>query len=427
MSDTTKPSRRDFLKSTSVATAGITLAGGMNIARSAHAAEGGPLKVALVGCGGRGHSAVENCLDSCENVKIIAVADAFEDRANGCAEGLKKKYGEKADLPEERIFVGLDAYEKAIASDADVVFLATPPGFRPIHYAAAVKAGKHVFMEKPCCIDAPGFRSLMETNKLADEKNLKVVVGLQRRYQQSYLEGIKRIHDGALGDLLLLRAYWNGGRIWFRDRTNSKTEMEYQIRNWYHYVWLCGDNICEQHVHNLDVCNWAKDDHPVEANGMGACVKRYKGLDPKLGSGQLFDCHFVEFTYKDGAKLYSQCRQIDDTWSTIDEFAHGTKGSSPCYTRKGGRTPYELEHIALVDAIRKNEKHNDGWYAATSSFTAVLGRMATYSGQRVKWDEAVEKGPDEMPKKIAFDADPPVMPDKDGNYPIPVPGEYKPY
>jgi hypothetical protein len=203
--------------------------------------------------------------------------------------------------------------------------------------------------------------------------------------------------------------------------------MEYQMRNWYHFVWLCGDNICEQHVHNLDVCNWAKNDHPVEANGMGSCLQRYKNRDPKKGMGQIFDNHFVEFTYKDGSKLYSQCRHIPNTWGNVSEAVHGTKGVSNCRSGRGGRNPFDQEHVALVEAIRKNQKHNDGWYGATSSFTAVLGRMATYSGQVVKWDDAAAKGPDEMPKKSAFDADPPVMPDKDGNYPIAIPGQYKPY
>jgi myo-inositol 2-dehydrogenase / D-chiro-inositol 1-dehydrogenase len=427
MRDTSQPSRRDFLRNSTATAAGLALAGGLSFARSAHAAGGDELKIALIGCGGRGHGAAENCLDSVENVKLIAVADAFADRANNCAEGLRKKYGQKIDLPAERVFVGLDAYQKAIAAGADVLLIATPPGFRPIHYAAAIAAGKHVFMEKPCCVDAPGFRSLQETNKLADEKNLKVVVGLQRRYQAQYIEGIKKIHDGAIGNVILLRGYWNMGPIWFRDRDPAWTEMEYQMRNWYHFVWLSGDNICEQHIHNLDVCNWVKNDHPVEANGMGSCIRRYKGRDPKKGMGQIFDNHFVEFTYKDGSKLYSQCRQIADTWSSVSEAVHGTKGTSNCMSGGGGRNPYEQEHIALFNAIRKDEKHNDGWYAATSSFTSVLGRMATYSGVIVKWDDAVKKGPNEMPAKYAFDADPPVMPDKDGNYPIPLPGVYKPY
>ena len=428
MSDHKEATRRDFLKGTTLAAAGFALAGGLNVARTAHAASSDELKIVLIGCGGRGTGAAENCLNSVKNVKLIAVADAFEDRAKGCVETLKKKYGDRIDVPQDRVFVGFDAYQKAIAAGPEVVLIATPPGFRPIHYAAAVAANKHVFMEKPCCIDAPGFRSLQETNKLADEKNLKVVVGLQRHYQKPYIEAMKKIHDGAIGDLVLLRAYWNGGNIWFRKRQPGQTEMEYQMRNWYHFVWLCGDNICEQHVHNLDVCNWAKNAHPVRAEGMGACVRRYDGLDwKKDGSGQIFDEHFVEFTYPDGGKLYSQCRQIDHAWSDVSEAIHGTKGVVDSHKLRGGRDPYEQEHVALFDAIRKDEKHNDGWYGTTSSFTAVLGRMATYSGLVVNWNEAVERGPSEMPAKFAFDADPPVKPDAEGKYPIPVPGIYKPY
>jgi len=422
MSDRKQTNRRDFIRGTTAAATGLALAGSLNIAQTAHAAGGDELKIALIGCGGRGTGAAHNHLSSCGNVKLIALADAFADRANGCAKYLRKKHGDKVDLPAERIFVGFDAYKNVLAADPDIVLIATPPGFRPLHYAAAIKAGKHVFMEKPCCVDAPGFRSLNETNKLADEKNLKVVVGLQRRYQKSYLEGIKKIHDGELGDLTLLRAYWNGGPIWVRMRKPEQSEMEYQMRNWYHFVWLSGDHIVEQHVHNLDVCNWAKGDHPVEANGMGSChVRNNRGI------GQIYDNHFVEFTYKDGTKLYSQCRQQPGTWNSVSEAIHGTKGVSNGQSGRGGRNPLEREHMALVDAIRKDEKLNNGWYAATSSFTAVLGRMATYSGKIVKWDDAAANGPSEMPEKFAFDANPPAMPDKDGNYPMPVPGRYKPY
>jgi hypothetical protein len=207
--------------------------------------------------------------------------------------------------------------------------------------------------------------------------------------------------------------------------------MDYQMRNWYHFVWLCGDNICEQHVHNIDVCNWAKNDHPIQANGMGACVQRYATRDPKKGSGQIYDEHFVEFTYKDGSKMYSQCRQIPNCWNAVTEMVYGTKGKSNCQAKGDSlgyrANPYEQEHVALFDAIRSDKKHNDGWHGASSSFSAVLGRMATYSGQVVTWDEAVAKGPNEMPQKYAFDANPPAMPDKDGKYFIPVPGIYKPY
>ncbi len=422
MSDLKTPSRRDFLKGSTAAAAGLALAGGLSFARSAHAAGGDELKVALIGCGGRGTGAASNCLGSCDNVKLIAMADAFENNAKDSRANLLKDDAIKAkiDVPDDRVFVGFDAYQKAIAAGPDVVLIATPPGFRPIHYAAAVQAGKHVFMEKPCCVDAPGFRSLMETNKLADEKSLKVAVGLQRRHSKEYVKPVKAIQDGSLGDITLFRAYWNGGPIWIRKRQPGQSEMEYQMRNWYHFVWLCGDHICEQHVHNLDICNWVKGDHPVKANGMGSCHCR-----DNRGVGQIYDNHFVEFTYKDGTKLYSQCRQQPNTWSAVTQFIHGTKGVKELPTN--GSDGYVQEHVDLINAIRKNEKLNDGWFGATSTFTAVLGRMATYSGAEVNWDDAVAKGPDEMPKKFAFDADPPAMPDKDGNYPMAVPGVYKPY
>jgi myo-inositol 2-dehydrogenase / D-chiro-inositol 1-dehydrogenase len=422
MSDANKPSRRDFLKGTTATAAGIALAGGLNIARTAYAGGSDELKVALIGCGGRGTGAAANCLSSNPNVKLIAMADAFADNAKESLANLKKEpdLAGKIDVPEDRIFVGFDAYEKAIAAGPDVVLLTTPPGFRPIHYAAAVKAGKHVFMEKPCCVDAPGFRSLMETNKLADEKGLRVAVGLQRRHSKEFLGKIKRIHEGELGDIVLLRGYWNGGPIWVRDRQPGQTEMEYQMRNWYHFVWLCGDHILEQHVHNIDVCNWAKNDHPIAANGMGSChIRNNRGI------GQIYDNHSVEFIYKDGARMLSQCRQQPNEWESVTQFVHGTKGMKEL--PGNGSDGYVKEHVDLINAIRKGEKLNDGWHGATSSFTGVLGRMATYSGQAVNWDEAAAKGPDEMPKRFAFDADPPAMPDKDGNYPQFVPGVYKPY
>jgi predicted dehydrogenase len=312
-----------------------------------------------------------------------------------------------------------------------------------MQYAAAIKAGKHVFMEKPCCVDAPGFRMLMEANELADQKGLKVGVGLQRHHQASYVETIKRIHDGAIGRIMLLRAYWNGHGIWNRKREPNMTEMQYQVHNWYHFCWLSGDNICEQHVHNLDICNWVmqgalggvKNAHPVEANGMGACLKRYRG--EWKGTGQIFDEHFVEFTYADGTKMYSQCRQIPNTFSSVSEHAHGTEGESNCsgwirgkqewrFSGKG-ENPYVQEHRDLIAAIRSGEKYNEGWYGAISSMTAVLGRMATYSGQVVKWDDAVAKGGTEFPKELRWDAPAPVQKDAEGNYPIPMPGEYKAY
>jgi predicted dehydrogenase len=434
----TQRPRREFLKTTSAA--GLALAGGLALARGVHAAGSDVLKVAVIGAGGRGSGAAENCLEADKAVKIIAVADAFEGRAKGLADGLRSKFADRVDLPADRVFVGLDAYQKAIAAGPDMVIIATPPGFRPIQYKTAIEAGKHVFMEKPCCVDAPGYRMLSAANKLADEKGLKVGVGLQRHHQADYLRDMPALHEGAIGDILFLRAYWNGGDIWYRGREGNMNELQFQVHNWYHFVWLSGDNICEQHVHNLDVCNWIKQGHPVEANGMGGCSVRYAGNHK--GLGQIFDHHAVEYTYKDGTKMFSQCRHMPNTWSPVEEFAHGTKGEwrngGGISIKGGGKAklakpklesgnPYTQEHIDLIRAIKNGEKYNEGYNGADSSFTAVLGRMATYSGQIVKWDEAVEKGPDEAPDYLAWSEKPPVTKNEAGDYPIPVPGVYKAY
>jgi myo-inositol 2-dehydrogenase / D-chiro-inositol 1-dehydrogenase len=434
-------SRRTFLKGTTAAAAGLTLTG---FARSAHAAGSDKIKVALIGCGGRGSGAIRNCLDADPAIHVVAVADAFEGPATSAARSLTRERPDRCDIPSDRVFVGLDAYQKAIDSGIDMIVTATPPGFRPFVYNAAIKAGKHVFMEKPCCVDAPGFHLLNETSKLAEEKGLKVGVGFQRRHTPEFIDTVAKIHDGALGKLILLQAYWNGSGIWNRARRPEMTEMEYQVNNWYHFAWLSGDNITEQHIHNLDVCNWVMDDHPVEANGMGGCTARYTG--EWKGTGQIFDHHFVEFTYKSGAKLYSQCRHMANTWGQEGQHVYGTEGNSgvpgninkPAATktatatprtrrRRSGTDPMVQEHRDLINAIKNNEKYCEGWHGATSSMTACLGRMATYSGQVVKWDDAVAKGKSEFPKQLAWDAPAPVKKDADGNYPIPLPGAFKPY
>jgi myo-inositol 2-dehydrogenase/D-chiro-inositol 1-dehydrogenase len=426
MKNAKNPSRRDFLKGSAAAVTGATLAGGLNIARSAHAAGDDKIRIALIGCGGRGNGAAGDNLKGCENTEIVAVADAFERAAKGAAN--------RWNVSPEKTFWGLDAYKKAIAADVDMVIMATPPGFRPIQYKAAIEAGKHVFMEKPCCVDAPGYRMLVAANKLADQNGLKVGIGLQRRHDQGYVNGIQKIHDGKYGDLILLQAYWNGGGIWHRGSSPDRTEMENQVNNWYHFTWLSGDNICEQHVHNLDVCNWAKDAHPVEANGMGGGEIRRKIAKQT----EIFDHHFVEFTYADGSKMYSQCRHVPGCFNRVGEHAFGTKGnggmgdSGEATDRNG--VPFKFgagqqEHYALVEAIRSGKPYNEGHYGATSSMTAVLGRMATYSGKIVKWDEAVEKGKALAPgiEDYTFDTTPPVLPDASGVYPMAIPGMYNPF
>ena len=435
-------SRRDFLRRLAAGTAGAALAGGLSISRGAHVAGDDTIRVALIGCGGRGTGAAANCLNVKDRVKLVAVADAFEERARGAKTSLKNQYGDKVDISEDHVFFGLDAYKTAIACGVELVILATPPGFRPVQYKAAVMAGKHVFMEKPCCTDAPGFRTLMEANQIADRRRLKVGVGLQRRHDPSYLETIQRIHDGAIGDIVLLRVYWNMGNIWTRGRQADDTEMMYQVRNWQYFACFGGDHIVEQHVHNLDVANWimakggdARSAHPIEANGMGARQRRDEFPD----TGHIYDHHFVEFTYADGASLFSQCRQMPGCWGSVSESARGLKGTSNCNGTISGQNPwhysgprvnpYQQEHADLIRAIRKGERYQEGWHGAASSMTAVLGRMTTYSGQVVRWDDAVAKGEGLLPEKLAWDAAPPIVPDAKGSYrhAVAVPGVTKPY
>jgi predicted dehydrogenase len=437
-------SRRKFLKDSTLIAAGSALAASLNLGlvSNVHAQGSDMLKIALIGAGGRGTGAVDNCLSAAkllkQPVKLVAVADAFEGNARRAIKALKEDQGWKdaIDVADDHVFVGLDAYKKAVQLDVDMILTAAPPGFRPFHYKAAVDAGKHVFMEKPCCVDAPGYRSLVETNAQAEKKGLKVGVGLQRHHDKGYVNGITQIHDGKLGDLVLLQAWWNGDGIWWRDPQEGWSEMRKQVNNWYHYVWLSGDNICEQHIHNLDVCNWAKGAHPVKANGMGGDqVRRAKNAQ-----SQIFDHHFVEFTYPDDeAMMYSQCRHVPNTFSKVTEYAWGTKGKGPM-TADGNEkdvngvdflstNPFVQEHVALIEAVRRNLPYHEGRYGAESSMTAVLGRMATYSGKEVTWDEAVEKGKPESVgmEDFTWDTTPPVVPDKDGIYPRAIPGSYDPF
>ena len=431
MNETKKATRREFLTGSKVA-AGAAVAGGLTLARSAHGAGSDVIRIGLVGCGGRGTGAAVNCMDASKKIRLVAVADAFIDRAQSSLQRLAQGHADQLDVTADRIFAGFDGYQNVLQCDIDLILLVTPPGFRPMQYRAAVEAGKHIFMEKPVCVDAPGFRSVMETNKLADEKDLKVAVGLNSRHTPPCVESIARMHDGAIGELKLLRAYCNNAGVWVRPRQPGQSEMEYQMRNWFYFVWLCGDHIVEQHVHLIDRANWIKGDHPVEANGMGGREVR-KGPD----HGQIFDHHFNEFTYADGTKLYSQCRHIVGCARMGGTIAHGVDGVGDSSGTITGKNPWEYtgpqvsghaqEHVDWLEAIEKGAKYNEGWFGATSSMTAVLGRMATYSGLVVRWDDAVAKGPDEMPPTLAFDVAPPVLPDANGKYPVPMPGVFKPY
>jgi predicted dehydrogenase len=434
-----KNSRREFVKGTSLLAGGLIAAPMMSNANFFSGADD-VIKVAVVGCGGRGTGAAMQALSSKQNVKIVAMADAFKDNLNNCHKALtdeiNNSIGELAkrlDVPEERRFTGFDAYQKAIAL-ADVVILATPPGFRPIHFAEAIKQNKHVFMEKPVATDPAGIQSVLATAAIAKQKKLNVVVGLQRHYQNSYRELFKR--KDLIGDITSAQAWWDNDGVWVRPRKYSQTEMEYQMRNWYYFNWLCGDHITEQHIHNLDVINWFKGGHPVKAQGLGGRQVR-KGKE----HGEIFDHHFVEFEYADGSILNSQCRHIPGTMSKVDELLVGTKGKIYCgaanikdqsgrviyqYDTKLENNPYQTEHDELFAAIAKGEyKFADAENGAKSTMTSILGRMATYSGQVIDWDKAINSGIDIHPKVYAWDAPTPTNPGPDGFYPIAVPGVTK--
>jgi predicted dehydrogenase len=426
--------RREFLKNSSLIAGGLMAApliSGANYFSGASDV----IKIALIGCGGRGTGAATQALSTKQNVQLVAMADAFKDRLdnsyNNIIEALEDKK-DRVQVKEENKFIGFDAYKNAIAL-ADVVILATPPGFRPIHFEEAIRQNKHVFMEKPVATDPAGIQKVLAAAEKAKAQKRNVVVGLQRRYQTSYRELMKRVQDGAIGDITSAQAWWNNDGVWVHPRKPGQSEMEYQMRNWYYFVWLCGDHITEQHIHNLDVINWAKNAYPVKAQGMG-------GREVRVGKdyGEIFDHHFVEFHYADGTILNSQCRHQKNTMSKVDELLIGTKGKVFCdaanitdnkgkviyqFDKSKENQPYQNEHDELFAAIAKGEfKFWDAERAAKSTMTSILGRMATYPGQVIEWDKAINSNIDIMPKTFSFEAMPPVHPDANGMYAAATPG-----
>ncbi len=436
-------SRRSFLHRSGGVLGASALASVLDPAKFAFGASGSdPVKIALVGCGGRGSGAAQQALSTFSQgpVKLVAMADVFEDRLSSAHTNLKTKHGERVEVAEENRFIGFDAYKKAIAH-ADVVILATPPGFRPMMFEEAIAQGKHVFMEKPVATDGAGVRKVLAAAKIAKEKNLKVAVGLQRHHQKGYIETIQRIHDGMIGDITSMRAYWNGATPWLLKRADldkkygrKLTEMEYQMRNWYYFAWICGDHIVEQHIHNLDVINWVKKGFPIKAQGMGGCEVR-KGAD----YGEIFDHHAVEFEYEDGSRCSSFCRHIVGCWNSVSEHIVGTKGKadvsrhviSPTggdawrHKNEGDKDPYQQEHDDFFSAIRNNTPYNEAEYGAMSTMTAILGRLATYSGVEVDMKAALDSEKTIFPPNLAWDADMPVKPGPDGMYPRAIPGQFK--
>lgn len=429
-----KQDRRSFLKS-STAIAGATAIATAPIS-NVFASNDDTIKVALIGCGNRGTGAAVQALSTKQNLKLVAMADAFQDRLDSSYKILKQKFGDKVDVPEDRQFIGFDAYKKAIPL-ADVVLLVTPPGFRPVHFEEAIRQGKHAFIEKPVAVDAPGVRKVLAAAEEAKKKKLNVVVGLQRRYQDNYRETIQRIQAGDIGKVHSGQVYWNSGGVWVKPREENQTEMEYQMRNWYYFNWLCGDHIVEQHVHQLDVANWVLGGHPVSIQGTGSRAWR-TGKD----YGEIYDNHAVEFTYADGAVIYSQCRHFEGTSNRVDETFQGTGGKVYLSANNSGilwdtngnelfshptrnnKNPYQTEHDELFEAIAKGEfKFQDAEYGAISTFTGIVGRLATYSGKVLKWDEALASDISLMPDELSWDALPKVLPDENGLYPYAQPGK----
>jgi myo-inositol 2-dehydrogenase / D-chiro-inositol 1-dehydrogenase len=411
-----KQDRRDFLKTT--VAAGSAAAAVLSVAPAVHASNNDVIRVGLVGCGGRGTGAAAQCVRGGQNVKLWAMGDAFPDRLSGAINELRNRsrIGDLMDVPESRQFVGLDAYKDVIAN-CDLVILATPPGFRPIHLQAAVNANKHIFTEKPVAVDGPGVRTVLGLYEEANRRGLCVVAGLQRHYQTGYLQALRRIHDGEIGTITSARCYWNQGRLWNATRTASMSDVEWQIRNWLYLTWLSGDHICEQHVHNLDVVNWALQAHPTRCVGMGG---RQVRTAPEFG--HIFDHFAVEYEYPNDVHVLSMCRQIEGCAQNVSEAVTGTRGtwSSPnpsdtnfyrikegsetrwAFHRRDDNEPYQKEHDVLIYNIRQGTQINNLRYVAESTLTAIMGRMSTYTGRAVTWNEALNSNEVLMPQHLAL-------------------------
>jgi len=414
------PSRREFLKSSAAAVVGGTVASHLGFVPAVYPAGSDLIRVGLIGCGGRGTGAATDVLQAAPNVKLVAMGDAFKDRLETSRAEIKKEAADKMDVPDERCFVGFDAYEKVLASGVDYVVLATPPGFRPLHLKAAVAAGKHVFAEKPVAVDGPGIRTCLEVYEQAKAKNLGIASGTQYRHSTGHQETIKRLHGGAIGQVVAARAYFNTGELWVKPRQPGWTDMEYQMRNWYYFTWLCGDHIVEQHVHNLDIVNWVMQGHPVRAVGAGG---RQVRTGPDFG--HIYDHFVIDYEYENGARMMSMCRQMANCENNVSEGFAGTKGFCQIvpyrtYAITGQQPwsfevskdnkPYVQEHTDLIESIRAGKPINELKNVAESSLTAIMGRMAAYTGKLVTWEQALNSEESLMPATLDWNAPLPVPP-----------------
>ncbi|MHC4336867.1 MAG: Gfo/Idh/MocA family protein [Planctomycetota bacterium] len=443
-SKTQKPStsRREFLKQTSGVLASAALASA--IGARAYAAEQNTIKIALVGCGGRGTGAAANALSTKGPTKLEAMADVFASRLQTSFKSLSKQFARQVDVPQERQLLGLDAYKKAIDAIAPggVVILATPPAFRPIHLEYAVAKGCHVFMEKSFAVDAPGIRRVLKAGKEATKKNLKIAGGLMSRHYKPLEQAIHQLHEGVIGDIITCWAYREHGPVGFRRRRPGMNELAHQIQNYSSFTWLNGSFILDWLIHNIDVCCWCKNAWPVSAQGQG-------GRQVRSQPDQLFDHYSVEYTFCDGTRLLAQGRHMDNCWGFFGDVIHGSKGSAvlgegitrPRIFKGHEQTSenviwqydgprcgsYQVEHDLLFEAIREDKPYNETERSAYATMAGILGRMAAESGQMITWEQALASNLELAPGLdwYTMDSDPPVKPNAQGGYPIAMPGQTK--
>jgi predicted dehydrogenase len=436
------PSRRQFLKRSGGLAATTALAG-IAVPRVHGAESETPIKLAVVGCGGRGTGAVGNALSTTGGpVKLVAMADLFEHRLQNSLKNLSKQFADKIDVPKERQFLGFDAFKKAIdcLDPGDVVLLTTHAAFRPMQFEYAVEKGVNVFMEKSFATDSPATRRLMESAKKADEKNLKVSVGFMWRHSKGRQEVIKRIHDGQIGDLHTLRIYRVHGPVHCPKRPAGENEIKFQLQHPNSFSWVSSGFYIDWHCHNIDVACWTKDAWPVSAQGFGGrCYEE---------AGNQFDHYTVEYTFADGAKLFAFSRHMKNCWGTYTDIAHGSKGSAVLMTALGQpkpkiyksqnmvpenlvwemgepeANPYVVEWQVLLDAIRQDKKHNEAHRAAQANFAGIMGRAATHTGKMITWDDVVNSDFQWVADidNMTFETEAPIHDGPDGIYPAPKPG-----
>lgn len=405
--------RRAFIGTAAVAGAVLAACGGAGEEKPAiklgekmvrgpkTAPDGTVIKAGVIGCGGRGTGAAGNFLDAGPSLEIVALADTFQDRIDNCRAKLNEQHG--VEISDERCYVGFDAYQQLLESEVDYIIIATPPHFRPAQFKAAVEARKNIFMEKPVAVDPVGIRSIMDSAEKAEAFGLKIVTGTQRRHEASYIETYNRVMDGAIGELVAARCYWNQGQLWYRERQDGWSDMEWMVRDWVNWCWLSGDHITEQHIHNIDVINWFTNSHPTSAVGMGGRQRRV--------TGDQYDFFSVDFEFENGMHNMSMCRQIDGCVNNVSEFIVGTDGSTNCKdtifgptgevvwsfmpeesgegteSDTGPRSPYIQEHTDLVTAIRNDQPINEATNTAITTLCSIMGRISAYTGKQTIWDE----------------------------------------